>query len=259
MPQLTFSPDPNRAVVGMIADSSEMQIDSGLSSSRKLLSIAITASNSQTYTITINGTAFSYAADGSATTAEIAAGLVAVINAGSEPVHASGSDTPILLESTIDGSAGDFTYSDSAGTGALVETTLVAQSQAVPVGKYVCLDERSAAEDGVFPVRLPRLSTDITSQLHFGVVLQDAASEFRNSPNFRANTMLPVLRFGRTWVKTEQDIAKGDAVYVRYAAGGDGVGSFGNSAGSSERALLPNARYLSTALTGELVLVEVAK
>ena len=47
-----------------------------------------TVANSSLYTITINGTAFTFTSDADATNLEIAAGLVADINGGSEPVTA---------------------------------------------------------------------------------------------------------------------------------------------------------------------------
>lgn len=52
--------------------------------------------NSATYSVTINGTLFSYISDSSATDAEIVTGLTTAINAGSEPVTASGTTTLIL-------------------------------------------------------------------------------------------------------------------------------------------------------------------
>ena len=52
--------------------------------------------NSTTYTVTINGTAFNYISDSTATDSEIVAGLIAAINAGSEPVTASGTTTLVL-------------------------------------------------------------------------------------------------------------------------------------------------------------------
>lgn len=55
-----------------------------------------TVVNSFLYTQTINGTPFSFTSDGSATAAEIVAGLIAAINAGAEPVTASGVATLIL-------------------------------------------------------------------------------------------------------------------------------------------------------------------
>jgi len=55
-----------------------------------------TVVNSDTYSVRLNGTLFSFVADTSATAAEIVTGLTTAINAGSEPVTASGSSTLIL-------------------------------------------------------------------------------------------------------------------------------------------------------------------
>lgn len=261
MIQSSYSERPDVAKAGMPADTGFVDDVSGMSATRKLVSVAIGASNSQVYTITINDVDHSYTADGSATTAEIAVGLVAAINAGSEPVTASGTDTPILIESDLDGEDGDFTYADSAGTGTLTETVLVAQGQQIPVGVHVVMDERSDNNGPDIPVRLPRASADITGGLAIGCVMYDQArEEFLNATPalaFRANTMIPVRKCGRVWVKVEQAVTRGGAVYVRYAAGGNGLGSYGASAGSSERALLPNAKYLSSASADGLALLDL--
>lgn len=58
--------------------------------------ITPTAVNSFLYEVTINSVVFSFTSDGSATVSEIVAGLIAAINAGSEPVTASGTTTLIL-------------------------------------------------------------------------------------------------------------------------------------------------------------------
>lgn len=55
-----------------------------------------TVANSASYTVTLNGTLFSFVSDTDATDAEIVTGLIAAINAGSEPVTASGTTTLIL-------------------------------------------------------------------------------------------------------------------------------------------------------------------
>lgn len=263
--QLSYDNEPAVAVEGMLADDGPHNFLSGLANTRKLISVAITADNDDDYTITINGTPFLYEADGSATTAEIAAGLVAAINAGSEPVIASGTDTPILIESTLDGPAGDFTYADAVvGSGTLVETVLVAQGQEIPFGKFVCQDDR--ASDGTsdfgdacdYVVRLPRQSADVTGNRALGVAIADKARE-ENSGSFRASTMVPVLTKGRCWVEVEEAVTIDSTVHVRYAAGGNGIGSFGDSTGSSERAALAGARYLKGAAANGLALLELSK
>jgi len=55
-----------------------------------------TVANSTAYSVTINGTTFSYTSDSSATASEIVAGLIAAVNGGAEPVTATGSTTLIL-------------------------------------------------------------------------------------------------------------------------------------------------------------------
>jgi hypothetical protein len=89
---------------------------------KQKLSIAITPVNAATYTVTIDGVAISYTADGTATAAEICDGLVAFINAVTLGVVASndGSDN-LLIEA---GTAGvPFEYAvtdDDTGTNLVV-------------------------------------------------------------------------------------------------------------------------------------------
>ena len=71
------------------------------------------------YVVTINGVEFSFSSDGSPTASEVVTGLISAINAGTEPVTASGTTTLIL---TSDSPGLPFTYSLGARlTG--VETT----------------------------------------------------------------------------------------------------------------------------------------
>lgn len=81
--------------------------------------ITPTAVNSTIYTVTVNGIAFSYTSDASATVSEIVAGLIAAINAGTEPVTASGSTTLIL---TADAAGEGFTV-ELNGNMSIVHTT----------------------------------------------------------------------------------------------------------------------------------------
>ena len=57
--------------------------------------------NSTTYSITLNGTVFSFISDASATAAEIVTGINAAINAGVEPVTASGTTTVVLTADVV--------------------------------------------------------------------------------------------------------------------------------------------------------------
>lgn len=252
--QTSFAQAISRGFAGMIASSAPVHIVPARSATRKLVSVVITASNSQVYTITINGVDFAYTADGSALTTEIALGLKALINAGSQPVLASGVDTPLLIESTIDGVDGDFTYADSAGTGALVETVVVAQCQAIPFGFGVCFDERSTDPDAV---RLPRQSSDVTGLRFAGVTVAENYAKVAHAELFPANSKIPVARKGQYLVKVEEAVSNGDQPYVRYAAGGLGLGAFRKSTGTSEAAALPSAVYRSAAAINGLAVLEV--
>lgn len=57
--------------------------------------------NSTTYSVTLNGTVFSFISDASALNTEIVTGLIAAINAGTEPVTASGTTTLILTADVV--------------------------------------------------------------------------------------------------------------------------------------------------------------
>lgn len=75
-----------------------------------------TATNSATYTWTINGVEMTYVADSSTTTTEVATGIAAVIN--EEPlvrgqVKATSSSATVTLTATTVGSVGSFTASDT--------------------------------------------------------------------------------------------------------------------------------------------------
>ncbi len=85
-----------------------------------LFVVTPTAVNSATYTVTLNGTAFSMTADASATAAEIVTGLIAAINAGSVPVTASGTSTLILTADV----AGDIFTLELGANLARSETTV---------------------------------------------------------------------------------------------------------------------------------------
>ena len=131
----------------------------------------------------------------------------------------------------------------------------LAESTAIPMGKYV---RRGTDADN--QVKLPGAAVDVTTVANVGgIVLADQARE----QNPSAATTIPVggacsvLRKGRVAVKTEETVAAGAAVYVRYAAGGNGVGSFGGTAGTSERAVLAGAIWAKGASAGAFGVIEI--
>lgn len=73
----------------------------------QVVTMTPTLANTFTYVVTINGVEFEFISDADATAAEIVAGLIASINAGAEPVTASGTTTLVL---TADVPGTSFSY-----------------------------------------------------------------------------------------------------------------------------------------------------
>lgn len=125
---------------------------------------------------------------------------------------------------------------------------------AVPFGKLVVRD--SADDSG----KLPAADTDVTDGKKVqGLALSSQSVEQNPSvatPQYPAKSVVPCLRKGRAWVKVEDAVDPTDDVYVRYAAGGNGVGSFRGTAGTSEAAILANAKYKTSAGIDGFALVE---
>ena len=71
----------------------------------------VSVQSAQSFIVTINGVAFDFVSDATPTAAEVVTGLIALINAGSEPVTASGTTTLIL---TADVAGTGFSISSSA-------------------------------------------------------------------------------------------------------------------------------------------------
>lgn len=248
--QTTIEDEPRPAFVGMIADMSPIRVKSGVSAVRKVASVAIVAQNTTLYRLTINGTPFDFTSGAGATTAQIAAGLVAAVNAGTEPVTAAGADTPITLTADI-GTPSDFTL---AVTGPLTPTVTTPAGGDIPFGRFVCMDSGNSYDRAI---KLPSLAADITSAKGLGVVCSDnytRASDdvpIESVPGF---SMANILEIGRIWVEVDQAVAKGDDAYVRFDATGLGPGSFTKSGAG---AALPRACYDSASrmIDGKLLAI----
>ena len=125
--------------------------------------------------------------------------------------------------------------------------------EAIPFGKFTV-----RGTDPANQCLLPTLSTDITSKLrHMGLALHDQAREVTTgTAQYPIASAVSCMKRGRAVVKVEESVVAGDGVYVRYAAGGLGLGSFRASAGTSEAALLADAVYLSAASANCFAVVE---
>lgn len=237
---------------GKIASLAPAWVAHGLFTARQVVTYTPTPANATVFTVVLNGTSFSYTSDADGTAAEIVTGLSAAINAGAVPVTASGSATLIL---TADAWATEFSYS-STGAGVLTAALTSSFSGTLADGVFVLLDETQATDPQ--NLRLPASAADITNGLlGLGVTLAQNYTQVRLGNYTTTPHMVPVLRKGIVTVKVEQAVAPGDAVYVRYAAGGNGQGSFGNTAGTSERALLAGAVYRRAASANGVAEVEL--
>lgn len=247
--QLSYNESPANAYPGLIADAGVRDVISKVACSRQLEQVVVTTeANSENFTITINGTAYTYASDTAATKAEITAGLKALIDAGGEPVEVTDDLTDTLLIESTDHDAG-FTISVSDGaTGVLTLTSLVSQEQAVPFGTWVCYDERV----GVGACRLPRVSGDVTNRKLWGIAIADASKVTRSSSpegGYSAGQTVPIIKKGRVWVTVEDvnTVAPGGLVYVRFvASGSEQLGASRAADDGSDTDPVPNAAAVFT-------------
>jgi hypothetical protein len=262
---------------GMLADSGFHDILTGILAQRKRYSVAVVAANDAVYTITLTppgGAAvpFVYTADADATAAEIVVGLRDLINAGTVGVVASGSASPLVIESTLVGPEGDFGYSDgTSGGGSLTETLVSAQQSTVAVGAYVCLDDlRTLPGPADYAVRLPRAAADITGGRGLGLLVEqhdivqlpiEAGSAYATALSIPGNDCVNVLHEGRAWAYSESAIVKGAGVYARFASGSGGsvLGVLRGDDDSSTAALIPRAKALTSCSAGGIFIVEICK
>ncbi len=136
----------------------------------------------------------------------------------------------------------------------LTDKVSVPCAAAVPFGKLVVQD----TADGTG--KLPAAAGDITdAKKVLGLSISSQTIENDPSvptPQYPAGSVVPTLRKGRAWVKVESDVNPDSDVYVRYAAGGNGLGSFGGSLVSAATAVVGGARYLTTATANNFALLE---
>jgi hypothetical protein len=240
----------------MVADA-EFEILSGYFVPNKLVSVAVGASDSQVYKVTITPDVTGvpivsqFTAGVGTTTALITAGLVSAINTNAGAyVKATGANTPF----TIEGKTGNFASAYSAGTGTLTETVTVAGASSVPPGCLLVLDERANYGPMDYAVRLPKASTDVTA-LAFGVATDTVAHE----SDIHQIGMVDCMREGRLFVLCEEAVTAGDPAFVRFAAGARAsqLGGFSKSADTATCVALPNAKYFTDGVAGGVAIVQV--
>ena len=242
---------------GQLADLTDNQVLTYANNSKKLDKITITAADTTT-TATINGTAFTVTTDGSDTKAELADALATLINAGSEPVTAyyTATNEYLQVESDVAG-----TTTTVVGTANCTVTAQVGNSAAIGFGYFVCQDPQD-----VDKARSPIASTDITAAgtalgftLHTQAVTQNLTSTGSSgSDGYALGDAMSVCRKGRLYVQVEDAVVAGNDVYVRYVADtGETLGACRSDADTSDAAVLPSAKYRSSAAAGGIAIVEI--
>lgn len=259
MAQTTYSLENPIAYEGMPAYGFA-EYFTAINATRQLSSIVFTAANAEDYVLNINGVAFTYTSDGSATATEIRDALKALIDADTSlPVTVSTLSTNgLYIESTDRESGFTITNVGSDTVGNVVITEAQGQDQKIPFGKVVVWDDRGADNE----CRLPTAAADIGDRT-FGVAagdhgLQgDCCEPFAGYPDGSA---ISVLRKGTIWVICEDALTTvGKDVYVRYAAGSGGseLGSVRSDADGSTAAILNGASFRGKCEAGGLVKLEL--
>lgn len=246
---------------GQLADSGPHDIATYINNSKQHFTITITAADLETV-VTINGTAFTAnAGSGTKTKPAIAAEMVGVINAGSEPVtatEASGQDY-LFVEADVAGTA--FTC---VGTTNCTVVEDVPNEAGINFGLCVVQDiDVTPAGNTDNLAHLPVLVTQITD-IHraLGPTVHTQALEqaLVNADNvgYPIASAMSVLIKGRIWVRVEDAVEARGQVYVRAIAGaGERLGAFRSDADGSDAGLLKGAVYKTSAGAGELAIVEI--
>jgi len=231
--QLSYNEKPAEAFAGKVSDLGFKDIISRICAAKQLYSVVVTTEyNSEDFIVTIDGTDYTYTADTDATKAEIAAGLIALIEAGDDDVTCtlfttSEADDSFYLENNSFETEITVTITNPVN-GVLTLTELVDHEDSIPFGAVVVNDDRQTANADTGKLeqcRLPRLSADITSRHVLGVVIADTSKLTRSTEpygGYGAGEAVPILKKGRIWMSVE-DVAtvdNGGLVYVRSTASG---------------------------------------
>jgi hypothetical protein len=126
---------------------------------------------------------------------------------------------------------------------------------AIPFGRFVA--RTGSAE--IANLKLPTLATDVTAAAAMGVavrLLGDAAGA-GDVAQYEIGRNVSFLDFGVVYVLLDEDVTAGGPAFVRYAAGGAGLGTFGDTAGTSERAALAGATFQVGGTAGQIVPVRI--
>lgn len=114
---------------------------------------------------------------------------------------------------------------------------------AIPAGRFVVVGATASKS-----CKLPAASGDIGGKT-FGIAMWDESKEPNSSgSDYDASEMVTIVQKGIVWMKAEDAVTEGGAVYVRYTAGAGGntVGRVRSDGDSSKAAALEGAKFLDT-------------
>jgi hypothetical protein len=150
--------------------------------------------------------------------------------------------------------------------GMIADSALVQdiESKLNPAGevKFGCVVTKGASTELIVH---PDAAAEITDEkLVRGIVVATKEQENQASgtgePGYKVKSVVPVMRKGRIWVKSEDAITEGTStVNVRYAsgAGGTQLGAFRGAAVSMETAVLPKSKWKTSCGAAELAIIEI--
>lgn len=129
----------------------------------------------------------------------------------------------------------------------------------VPMGRFVTVGT-DVGTDGSRPqARLPALTGEISGGVGLGFSVLDTSIEQADTPlGYEDESIMQIMRRGRIWMLAEDAVVFGNAVFVRFVAGGgEELGRVRSDADTADAVALPGATFRGTT-TGvdELVLVE---
>ena len=225
----------------------------------ELVTVAL-AENATTYTITINGTAFDFLSDGSATKTEISAGLHAAIAGGSEPVTSVDLTESLTIQANVAGVAFTIAVSDDGAGTDLTLANQIPNAQAVGFGKFVAQDVESGQDQ---KAHLPYAAVHITGNRALGFAKHDQAVEQANPTSgnvgYETQASLPVLKQGQIYIEMEDAFTPADDVYIRFVAGAGGtaLGAARTDADTASAALLPSSRIRNSGSAGDVAIIDI--
>lgn len=235
MPQLSYSLNSPAALYsGQSADNGLEEVLTGLPLPAPAKLVTITVANSTAYELTFETGAVDqtagYTSDGSATKAEIVAGLIAAVNADQASDYYAvnyGGDLVLVAKAGVQEPRA--VTSTGAGTLSLADLTVT-----IPFGHAVALDagRMSSSDPQAIAIKLPNSASDVLLGLakhtHYFESTYFPSAPI-TKPAYPAGMPVNVAKRGRFWVKVEEAVSAGDQAYVRYNDDGNGKGAFRKS------------------------------